>query len=47
MQTPNPFLAALLTVVAPLAAFGNAKAPISLDNGILKVQLGQSGLKHP
>jgi len=45
MKTANLFLAVLFTTVTPPAVLGEAQTPITLNNGILKVELDRSGLE--
>lgn len=45
MKTTNLILAALLTSVTLPAAAGGAERPVTLDNGILNLELGRNGLE--
>ena len=45
MKTTNLILAALLTAVMPVVAIGKAEDTVTLDNGVVKVELGPGGLE--
>lgn len=45
MKTTDLIFAALLSAVMPLATPGKAEETVTLDNGVVKVELGPSGLE--